>query len=81
VTQDAAVKVAAWKNFEAFDVLNQVTGIPGYSARSFVKRTDLPPQPNWYAYTLLLNLYVSHVSVDCSNTKSLSSMTIDIIIV
>ncbi len=48
VTQDEAVKVAAWKNFEALDVLSQVTGILGYPARSFAKRTDFPPQPNWY---------------------------------
>ncbi len=64
VTQDAAVKATAWKNFEAFNVLNQVTGILGYSARSFVKRTDFPPQPNWYAYTLLLNLNIHILTHD-----------------
>jgi hypothetical protein len=48
VTQDAAVRVAAWKNFEALDLLNQVTGITGYPARSFAKRTDFPPRSNWF---------------------------------
>jgi hypothetical protein len=48
VTQDTAVKAAAWKSFEALDLLSQVTGILGYPARSFAKRTDFPPQPTWY---------------------------------
>ncbi|CAF1268095.1 unnamed protein product [Adineta steineri] len=48
VTQDKAVKVAAWKIFEAVEVLNKITGISGYPARSFAKRTDFPYAPQWY---------------------------------
>ncbi|CAF3757405.1 unnamed protein product [Rotaria sp. Silwood1] len=48
VTQDATVKASAWTHFEALELLNKVTGISGYPARSFAKRTDFPPGPNWY---------------------------------
>ena len=48
VTQDATVKASAWTHFEAMELLNNVTGIPGYPARSLAKRTDFPPGPNWY---------------------------------
>ena len=48
VTQDVTVKTSAWTHFEALELLNKVTGIPGYPARSFAKRTDFPPSPNWY---------------------------------
>jgi len=48
VTQDETVKASAWTHFEALELLNKVTGIPGYPARSFGKRTDFPPSPNWY---------------------------------
>ena len=48
VTQDATVKAAAWTHFETLELLNKVTGIPGYPARSFAKRTDFPPDPKWY---------------------------------
>jgi hypothetical protein len=48
VTKGSAIKVASWKNFEALDLLNRVTGITGYPARSFAKRTDFPPDPSWF---------------------------------
>ena len=48
VTHDATVKASAWTHFETLELLNKVTGIPGYPARSFAKRTDFPPDPKWY---------------------------------
>lgn len=48
VTKDVTVKASAWTHFEALELLNKVTGISGYPARSFAKRTDFPPGPNWY---------------------------------
>jgi hypothetical protein len=48
VTQDATVKASAWTHFEALELLNRVTGIPGYPGRSFAKRTDFPPDPTWH---------------------------------
>ncbi|CAF0838329.1 unnamed protein product [Adineta steineri] len=48
VTQDARVKAQAWKHFEAMELLNKVTGIPGYPARSYAKRTDFLSKIPWY---------------------------------
>ncbi|CAF2795018.1 unnamed protein product [Rotaria sp. Silwood2] len=48
VTKDVTVKASAWTHFEALELLNNVTGISGYPARSYAKRTDFPPGPNWY---------------------------------
>jgi hypothetical protein len=48
VTKDASVKLSAWTHFEALELLNKVTGIPGYPGRSFAKRSDFPPDPNWH---------------------------------
>jgi hypothetical protein len=48
VTQDPSVRASAWTHFEALELLNKVTGIPGYPARSFAKRSDFPPDPNWH---------------------------------
>ncbi|CAF3325457.1 unnamed protein product [Rotaria sp. Silwood2] len=49
VTQDEAVKTSAWAHFEALELLNKVTGISGYPARTIAKRTDTPPAPHkWY---------------------------------
>ncbi|CAF3641825.1 unnamed protein product [Adineta steineri] len=48
VTKDPAVKVSAWTHFEALELLNQVSGIPGYPSRSFAKRSDFPPSHSWY---------------------------------
>ncbi|CAF0953004.1 unnamed protein product [Adineta steineri] len=56
VTKDPAVKASAWKHFEALELLNQVTGISGYPGRSFAKRSDFPPDPDWHlspVYTTL----------------------------
>ena len=48
VTRDTAVRDAAWTHFEALELLNRVSGISGYPARSLAKRTDFPPDPAWY---------------------------------
>lgn len=48
VTQDAAAKASAWIHFEALELLNNVTGIPGYPARTVANRTDFPHDPNWF---------------------------------
>ncbi|CAF1036102.1 unnamed protein product [Adineta steineri] len=48
VTQDARVKAQAWKHFEAMELLNKVTGIPGYAARLYAKRSDFLSKIPWY---------------------------------
>ena len=48
VTQDAAAKASAWTHFAAMELLNKVTGIPGYPARTFANRTGSPLGPNWF---------------------------------
>ncbi|CAF3118058.1 unnamed protein product [Rotaria sp. Silwood2] len=48
LTRDPMVKAQAWRNFEALELLNQVSGIPGYPGRSFAKRSDFPPDPAWH---------------------------------
>ncbi|CAF0955472.1 unnamed protein product [Adineta steineri] len=48
VTQDETVKASAWTHFEALELLNKVTGISGYPARSIAKRTDSPFNFQWY---------------------------------
>jgi hypothetical protein len=40
VTKDPVVKEQAWKHFEAFEFLLNVTGIPGFVARSFAPLND-----------------------------------------
>ncbi|CAF2737378.1 unnamed protein product [Rotaria sp. Silwood2] len=49
LTRDPMVKAQAWRNFEALELLNQVSGIPGYPGRSFAKRSDFPPDPAWHS--------------------------------
>ncbi|CAF4248361.1 unnamed protein product, partial [Rotaria sordida] len=48
VTQDLAIKASAWTHFQSLELLNQVSGVPGYPGRSFAKRSDFPPAPQWY---------------------------------
>ena len=48
LTGDKQVKSSAWQHFQALYLLNQVSGIPGYPARSLAKRTDFPPTIDWY---------------------------------
>ncbi|CAF3331636.1 unnamed protein product [Rotaria socialis] len=47
-THDLQVKKEAWKYFETLELLNKVTGIPGYPSRSVANRTDFPPRSRWY---------------------------------
>ncbi len=49
VTRDERVKASAWTYFEALELLNQITGIPGYPARSFANRSGFPPRPDWHS--------------------------------
>jgi hypothetical protein len=48
VTQDEEVRAQAWKHFEAMELLNLVTVIPGYPARTFKQRSDFPSDIPWY---------------------------------
>ena len=48
VAKDETVKTSAWKHFQALELLNEVTGIPGYPARSLANRTDYPPDRDWH---------------------------------
>ncbi|CAF1472555.1 unnamed protein product [Rotaria sordida] len=48
VAQDLAIKASAWTHFQSLELLNQVSGVPGYPGRSFAKRSDFPPAPQWY---------------------------------
>lgn len=43
VTEDEAVKELAWKHFAAMERLETITGMPGFPARSFLKREDYDP--------------------------------------
>ncbi|MDP8242612.1 MAG: hypothetical protein P9L94_00915 [Candidatus Hinthialibacter antarcticus] len=40
VTNDPQVKERAWKHFEAMERLETITGVPGFPARSFMKKED-----------------------------------------
>ena len=50
VTQNSTIKISAWMPFDALELLNNVTGISGYAARSMAKRTDFPPGPRWNVF-------------------------------
>ena len=51
VTKDESVRKAAWTHFEAMEFLHNVTGIPGYVARSFARSTDPYGGSWWYNST------------------------------
>lgn len=48
ITNDSSVRKTAWEHFQALYLLNQVTGIPGYPARSLAKKNEFPPTEDWY---------------------------------
>ena len=43
VTKDPLVKEQAWKHFEAMERLETITGLPGFPARSYLKKEDYNP--------------------------------------
>lgn len=51
VTGDPADKAAAWHHFGGIELLNNVTGIPGYPARSVLARNATLPRGLWWNST------------------------------
>eukprot|EP01012_Entosiphon_sulcatum_P007568 TRINITY_DN13878_c0_g1_i1.p1 TRINITY_DN13878_c0_g1~~TRINITY_DN13878_c0_g1_i1.p1 ORF type:complete len:778 (-),score=92.44 TRINITY_DN13878_c0_g1_i1:7-2340(-) len=53
--RDPTIKAEAWRRFEAMEFLNNVTGIEGLPARSFLRSSDqLPGDGHWHNSTAYL---------------------------
>jgi hypothetical protein len=73
VTQDKEVRAQAWKHFEAMELLNFVTGISNYLARTFKQRSDFPCDIPWVPSPVYSTLqFEGDTSYDIINTMSIS---------